>query len=550
MNTEKKICSKCNKELKPTDAFCTECGNKIDITAPDLVNGVPVYTCPKCKRKLPPGNSFCINCGQNVQLSAAMVNNTTINCTRCNTVLKPTDVFCTECGQRTGVAQKTTSRVTLNNLPSASVGTPFVASSIPDYNLTIEQYVTQTINKEITKSGEKLNISIAPLERRKNILSFVYSVILLICLSLWFYHSNIEILVIVFGIVTLIYISMVRKYNLTKYLLKEVQSRPDEKIGYIVSSVLTGKVNNGKYKLMRFGLLLISVVIPLIVFSSPHTIFEYDSLNKGYVVRFYTIGWLNKETELEIPSEYQGEPVVGIRGDVFANVKSLEKVKLPDTIKEIRGGAFRNASNLEEFNIPDGIPEIKGETFQGCSSLKEITIPDSVTRIGGHAFRENYSLSKVNISSNSKLKEIGSSAFRDCYKLDEIYLPKGVSVDSRSFKGSGTSVKYYTVDGLSLSDFYEYSSYDYLLKGDVEEINAYRSEAKLQNATISLLSVEGSRGNYSFKLQYVGPTGSETFVLSRNNPYKRIGDLVAFEVKNDYAFDSSSTSVSLNIYYN
>ena len=35
--------------------------------------------------------------------------------------------------------------------------------------------------------------------------------------------------------------------------------------------------------------------------------------------------------ELEIPKEYKGEPVVGIRGDVFANVNTLRKIVLPET---------------------------------------------------------------------------------------------------------------------------------------------------------------------------------------------------------------------------
>ena len=91
--------------------------------------------------------------------------------------------------------------------------------------------------------------------------------------------------------------------------------------------------------------------------------FEYDDNLDGYVIRFYTIGWLENDKELEIPEEYKGEDVVGIRGDVFANVKTLEKVVLPDTIKEIRGQAFQYASNLEEINIPEGVTEIGRAAF-------------------------------------------------------------------------------------------------------------------------------------------------------------------------------------------
>ena len=55
-------------------------------------------------------------------------------------------------------------------------------------------------------------------------------------------------------VVTIIYINSVKNYSLLKYLHKEVKARPDEKIGYIVSSVMAGKINNASYKSNEFNL--------------------------------------------------------------------------------------------------------------------------------------------------------------------------------------------------------------------------------------------------------------------------------------------------------
>lgn len=560
MNNNQNICVKCKQPLGPEDTFCTSCGEKVNPITPAVVNGVEVYTCPMCKRKLPPGNSYCVTCNQSVEVSNAVINQTDIVCNKCGTTLKVTDEFCTGCGQKKTLIVKPTSPSAptgyvdpaIAALPSASAGKPLGAASIFGYNLTEDQMVAEIIRREMEKTGETNNVSIAAVEKKKNIFSIVYAIILLICISLFFFHSHTAILVIVFIIVTLIYINSVKNYNIYKYLQKEVKARPDEKIGYIVSSVMAGKISNGSYKFMRLAFMLFAIAIPMFIFRAPHVIYEYDDTLDGYVIRFYTIGWLENDTKLEIPEEYNGEDVVGIRGDVFANVKTLEKVVLPDTIKEIRGGAFTNASNLEEINLPEGIPEIKGETFQGCSSLKEITIPDSVTRIGGHAFRENYSLEKVNISPNSKLTEIGSSAFRDCYELEEIYLPRDVSINERAFKDSGTNVKEYTADGIVLQDEYEYYRYVYLQVGESDEINKYNEDALTQGYTVRLEKVEGDYGNYVFGISILKEGGgSRTFPLYREMSYFVVKDYgIAVEVTSDYVFDSYSDRVALNIYYN
>ena len=258
MNNNQNMCVKCKSPLEPNAAFCTSCGEKVNPITPAVVNGVEVYICPICKRKLPPGNSFCVTCNQSVEVSNAVINNTDIKCNKCGTVVKVTDEFCTGCGQKkTLIVKPTPTQAPVGavdpsvlNLPSASAGKPLGAANIFGFNLTEDQMVDEIIKKEITKTGESANISIAGVEKKKNIFSIVYAIILCICISLFFFHSHTGILIVVFLVVTIIYFNSVKNYNLLKYLHKEVKARPDEKIGYIVSTVLSGKINNGKYKLI------------------------------------------------------------------------------------------------------------------------------------------------------------------------------------------------------------------------------------------------------------------------------------------------------------
>lgn len=474
------------------------------------------------------------------------VNNTKINCSKCGEVIVSGNSFCINCG--------TKSPINNNNvltLPSGSQGSAFGAAKIFGYNMSEEQMVEEIIKREMSKTGQGYDIPIVGVEKRKNILTFIYAIILTICVSLFFFHSNTVLLIFVFLIVTIIYLCVMKNYNLLKYLKKEVKSRPDEKIGYIVSTVLEGKTSSGSYKFIRYVLLIIAIIIPLFIFKSPHVIYEMNTTLDGYVIRFYTIGWLENDTKLEIPSEYEGKSVVGIRGDVFANVHTIEKVVLPDTIKEIRGGAFKNAVNLEEINLPEGISEISGETFQNCYSLKEITIPDSVTRIGGHAFRDNSSLSKVNISANSKLKEIGSSAFRDCYKLKKIYLPRNIDVNERAFKGSGTDVKEYSEDGTILEEEYEFERSIYLSAiGSSDTVYTNYEDSIIKDGTISLKEIKGEYGNYSFVLEFKSEGKVGVFTLSRTNNSFKVNDNLMIIIEADYVFDYYDNRVSLMSYYN
>ena len=333
----------------------------------------------------------------------------------------------------------------------------------PLFAMPEEDCVEGFIKREMQRAGitEEQNLIPEDMLRRKNILNAILAVLLFVYISLFFFHFPMKTYVI--GLLILVvYAFLASRYQLIKYLKKEIRSRSQEKISNIVMNVKASMVPDYSKKL-KWALIAVAVAGSLLLFSKPRIF--YEQADDGYYVRFYVYGLTNMTTAT-IPDTYQGEKVVGLRGNTFSNMPFLSEVTLPDSITEIRGQAFKNCrslervtlpkhltylggeafyhcSSLEEVNLPVGLTEIRGNTFEECTSLLRIEIPDNVTRIGGHAFYGNASLEEVVISPDSKLQQIGSSAFRCCDSLREITLPRGVSVNERAFKETPVRIDYY-----------------------------------------------------------------------------------------------------------
>lgn len=407
---------------------------------------------------------------------------TNLKCKNCGGSIKVTDKFCGNCGQPCNPSKQNTEIVD----PPIQKKIVTKANFDSMYNLTESQLLEEFINRQLSKLQIDKNSKVIPasLLKRKQILNILFVLLLFIYIILIFFHF--PLLTYLIGLILLIVLfKYTRNYNMLKYLKKQIQERPSEKITNIIMNVKTTFVPNKTKPIFIVGIVA-AIILPLIIFAKPITF--YEKMDNGYGVRFYTFGLTNFKT-VNIPETYKGEEIVSIRGNVFANMPFLEEVNLPNSITEIRGKAFKNDISLTKINIPDSLEylggsafyncsslrsvklpdtltymggetfynayslenielsknlqEIRGNTFEECSSLISIDIPDSVTRIGGHAFYGASRLSEVNITENSNLEEIGSSAFRECSSLLSIRVPKQTYINSRAFKNSPTSIYYY-----------------------------------------------------------------------------------------------------------
>ena len=116
-----------------------------------------------------------------------------------------------------------------------------------------------------------------------------------------------------------------------------------------------------------------------------------------------------------------GEYIITELGsESFKNCKSLEDIKLPDSVKEIGSGAFARCSSLKSFNIPDGVEDIESQIFLECSSLSSVKIPDSVKKIGNTAFANCKALTSIELPAH--IVNIGEYAFGGCSNLKTVVI--------------------------------------------------------------------------------------------------------------------------------
>lgn len=170
---------------------------------------------------------------------------------------------------------------------------------------------------------------------------------------------------------------------------------------------------------------------------------KVNFIGEGEEIPFNALIGCKSLNEVKIPNSVK---IIGIHA--FAYCRSLKRLNLPDNLTIIDKGAVTECTLLEEIIIPnsvtrigesafngcgslkkvilsEGLEEIGESAFWGCTSLEEITIPESVTKLDSNAFTWCSSLKKVILS--EELEEIGDSAFSYCTSLEEIIIPSSVT---------------------------------------------------------------------------------------------------------------------------
>ncbi len=192
--------------------------------------------------------------------------------------------------------------------------------------------------------------------------------------------------------------------------------------------------------------------------------FLFTSVNNGTAYEIFDCSGVT-DTEVYIPSTYEGLPVVRIGNLAFSNNSNITSLIIPHSVAEIYTRALyglkgileisvdpRNSVYHSEGNclietatgvlvkgtqnsvIPSYVTSIGYGAFRGYSGLDSIVIPNGIISIDAYAF-ETTPLTSITLPSS--LKTIGESAFYWTY-LEALEIPHGVtSIGKNAFAMCG-----------------------------------------------------------------------------------------------------------------
>ena len=150
---------------------------------------------------------------------------------------------------------------------------------------------------------------------------------------------------------------------------------------------------------------------------------EYELNEDGESYSVIGIGTV-EDSEIVIPSEYNGLAVTEIADSAFYYCRGLTCIMIPDSVTGMGDSAFYHCTSLTSVSIGNGISSIASSAFWHCSSLVSITIPDNVTRIESYSFGWCSALESVTIGDG--VMSIGDSAFVACTNLTSVTIGDGV----------------------------------------------------------------------------------------------------------------------------
>ncbi|HOC33032.1 MAG TPA: leucine-rich repeat protein [Ruminococcus flavefaciens] len=113
----------------------------------------------------------------------------------------------------------------------------------------------------------------------------------------------------------------------------------------------------------------------------------------------------------------------------MANLKTLENVSLPDSLKEIGVSSFSECSGLKSIDIPENVTLIGDWAFAGCNNIDELVLPEKLETIGNEAFCGMDSLTSAVLPAS--VKKVGYELFGYCNNLRSLKLESTPEISAK-----------------------------------------------------------------------------------------------------------------------
>ena len=117
----------------------------------------------------------------------------------------------------------------------------------------------------------------------------------------------------------------------------------------------------------------------------------------------------------------------------FGGCHNLKTFELNKDIRELDGLCLLE-SRVKALRLPRGL-ETVGDNWFSCSDIEKVFIPNTVRELGNYAFGSCKQLREVVFEPGSQLETIGTTCFAEC-GFEEITIPKSVrSIGNLAFGG-------------------------------------------------------------------------------------------------------------------
>lgn len=180
-------------------------------------------------------------------------------------------------------------------------------------------------------------------------------------------------------------------------------------------------------------LILLSFCV-LVCKPAPAQEFEYEGIKYACLTDStaqvgYNYGNTNVKGDLVIPESvpYDGRQlkVTAIEEYAFGFCDALERVVLPETMKELSNACFEWCKNLKDVVLPKTMTTMGYTNFLNCTALERFTLPDSLRTLGDGNFEGCTQLKEFHW--NDVIETIGNYEFNRCERFDEMLVPATVT---------------------------------------------------------------------------------------------------------------------------
>lgn len=107
------------------------------------------------------------------------------------------------------------------------------------------------------------------------------------------------------------------------------------------------------------------------------------------------------DTEIVVPNEHDGIPVVAIANGAFKNATTITSVILPQSISSVGDSAFLGCSSLTTMNL-EFVADIGSDALAYCDSLASVRFGKSLTKIGRWVFEGSSSLATIHYDGSAE----------------------------------------------------------------------------------------------------------------------------------------------------